>query len=113
MSKASAAPPRGFVLCFAFGLLFSLHAFAQGANLREIPIAWYEEPEHHAPHWHIDFDHPTLDFSQRLVVGVRATVPADVRGRRPDWHIYLGSLTETADGPSTMTTHISICGRCR
>jgi hypothetical protein len=90
MSKASAAPPRGFVLCFAFGLLFSLHAFAQGANLREIPIAWYEEPEHHAPHWHIDFDHPTLDFSQRLVVGVRATVPADVRGRRPDWHIYLG-----------------------
>jgi len=73
-----------------FGLLFSLHALAQGANLREIPIAWYEEPEQHAPHWHIDYDHPTLDFSQRLVVGVRATVPADVKGRRPDWHIYLG-----------------------
>jgi len=78
------------LLCFAFGLLFSLHALAQGANLREIPIAWYEEPEQHAPHWHIDYDHPTLDFSQRLVVGVRATVPADVKGRRPDWHIYLG-----------------------
>lgn len=90
MSKASAAPPRGFVLCFAFGLLFSLHALAEGTNLREIPIAWYEEPEQHAPHWHIDFDHPTLDFSQRLVVGVRATVPADVKGGRPDWYIYLG-----------------------
>lgn len=94
MSKASAAPPCGFVLCVAFGLLFSLHALAQGASLREIPIAWYEEPEQHAPRWRIDFDHPTLDFSQRLVVGTRATVPANVKGRRPDWYIYLGIADE-------------------
>jgi len=83
------------MLCFAFGLLFSLQALAQGANFREIPIAWYEGPEQHAPHWHINFDHPTLDFSQRFVVGVRATVPADVKGRRPDWHIYLGIADES------------------
>lgn len=94
MSKASAARPCRFVLCLAFGLLFSLHTLAQGANLREIPIAWYDEPEQHAPHWHVDFDHPILDFSQRLVVGMRASVPADVKGRRPDWHIYLGIADE-------------------
>lgn len=85
---------RGFVLCVAFVLLYSLHALAQESNLREIPIAWYDEPEQHAPHWHVDFDHPTLDFSQRLVVGVRASVPADVNGRRPDWHLYLGITDE-------------------
>jgi hypothetical protein len=94
MSKASTARARGFALCLAFGFLFFLHTLAQGANLREIPIAWYEEPEQHAPHWHVHFENPTLDFSQRLAVGVRATIPADVTGRRPDWHIYLGIADE-------------------
>jgi hypothetical protein len=78
------------VLCVAFVLLYLLQPLAQDATVRQIPIAWYEEPEQHAPHWHIDFDPPTLDFSQRIVVGVRATVPPDRKGRRPDWHIYLG-----------------------
>jgi hypothetical protein len=78
------------VLCVAFVLLYLLQPLAQDAIVRQIPIAWYEEPEQHAPHWHIDFDPPTLDFSQRIVVGVRATVPTDIKGRRPDWHIYLG-----------------------
>jgi len=94
MSKASDVRPRGFVLCLAFVLLLSLHALAQGENLREIPIAWYEGPERHAPHWRVDFDHPILDFSQRFLLGVRASVPAQVRERSPDWHIYLGVADE-------------------
>ena len=85
---------RGFVLCVAFVLVHSLHALTQEANLREIPIAWYEEPEQHAPHWRVDFDHPTLAFNQRLVVGVRAAVPAHVKEPGPDWHIYLGIADE-------------------
>jgi hypothetical protein len=85
---------RVFVLCVAFVLLYSLHPLAQEANLREIPIAWYEEPEQHAPHWRVHFDHPTVVFSQRLVVGVRATVPAHAKERRPDWRIYLGIADE-------------------
>src|ERR1700693_2991668 len=97
MSKASVAPFGGFggfVLCVAFVLLYSLYTLAQEANLREIPNAWYEEPEQHAPHWRVHFDPPTLNFSQRLVVGGRDTEPTQAKERRPDWHIYLGIADE-------------------
>jgi hypothetical protein len=61
---------------------------------QEIPIAWYEKPEQHPTHWRVDFDHPTLDFRQHLIVGVRATLPAHAKKWRPDWHIYLDIADE-------------------
>lgn len=57
--------------------------------------SWYEEPEQHPPDWRVDFDHPTLDFSQRLVVGVHASVSAHAKEHRPDWHIYFGIADES------------------
>ena len=82
-----------FVLCVVFVLLYSLHSLGQEANLRDIPIPWYEEPEQHAPHWRVHFDSPTLAYCQRLVVGVRATV-SDAPERRTNWHIYLAIADE-------------------
>lgn len=76
-------------------LSFSLHALAQESNLRNIPIAWFEENDHHAPHWRVHFDPPTLTYSQRLVVGVQAIVPATGEERRPDWHILLRIADES------------------
>lgn len=80
---------RGLTLCITRVLSFSLHASAQESNLRNIPIAWFEENDHHAPHWRVHFDPATLTYSQRLVVGVQAIVPANGKDRRPDWLILL------------------------
>jgi hypothetical protein len=66
----------------------------QEASPREIPITWYEEPEQHAPHWRVHFDPPTLTYSQRLVVGVRATVSVHTKECRSDWHIHLAIADE-------------------
>jgi hypothetical protein len=79
---------RGLTLCLMCMLSFS-HGLAQESNLRHIPIAWFEEPDRHAPHWHVHFDPPTLTYSQRLVVGVQAILPANGKEHRPDWHILL------------------------
>jgi len=46
----------------------SLQALAQESNLRNLPIAWFEEADQHAPHWRVHFDLPTVTYSQRLVV---------------------------------------------
>src|SRR5215467_14580938 len=86
---------RGLTLCITCVLPFSLHVFAQESNLRNIPIAWFEENDHHAPHWRVHFDPPTLTYSQRLVVGVQAIVPANGKELRPDWHILLRIADET------------------
>lgn len=61
---------RGLTLCITCLLSFFLHALAQESNLEHIPIAWFEEPDQHAPHWRVHFDPPTLTYSQRLVLGV-------------------------------------------
>lgn len=82
-------------VCITCVLSFSLHAPAQELNLRNIPIAWFEETDHHAPHWRVHFDHPTLTYSQRLLIGVQAIVPANAKERRPDWHIFLRIADES------------------
>jgi hypothetical protein len=94
MSKVSVVRVRGFALCVASVLLHCLYALAQESNLRGIPIAWFEEPEQHAPHWRVHVDSPTLTYSQRLVVGVRVTVSAHAKKRGADWHVYLGISDE-------------------
>jgi hypothetical protein len=85
----------GLTLCITCVLSFSTHALAQVSNIRNIPIAWFEETDHHAPHWRVHFDPPTLTYSQRLVVGVQAIVPANAKERRPDWHIFLRIADES------------------
>jgi len=89
LDEPSHALLRGLTLCITCALSFSVHALAQESNLRNIPIAWFEEPDKHAPHWHVHFDPPTLTYSQRLVLGVRATLPPKGTERRSDWHILL------------------------
>lgn len=86
---------RGLILCIACLLSFSLHALAQESTLRHIPIAWFEEADRHAPHWRVQFDPPTLTYSQRLVVGVQAIFPANGNERGPDWHILLRIADES------------------
>src|SRR5215470_12277529 len=86
--------PRALTLCITCLLWFSLHALAQESNLRNIPIAWFEENDHHAPHWRVHFDPPTLTYTQRFVVGVQAIVPANGK-ERPDWHILLRVADES------------------
>ena len=86
---------RGLTLCITCVLSFSLHALAQESPLQHIPIAWFEEADQHAPHWRVQFDPPTLTYSQRLVVGVRAVVPANGNERGPDWHILLRIADES------------------
>lgn len=61
---------------------------AEEPVIRNLPIAWFEAPEHHAPHWHVDFEHPTLTYSQRFALSVKATIPVD-KDSHPDWHILL------------------------
>ncbi len=78
---------RRFLLCLAWVVLFSLQTEAQDAYLRNIPIDWFEEPEHHAPHWQVEFRPPSLIYSQRFVAGVSVTFPAKGQGHRPDWHL--------------------------
>ncbi len=80
---------RVFAFCLACVLFLSLHAFAETPNPRKIPFAWFDEPEQHAPHWDVDFDNPTLLYSQRFLLGARAIMPAKEKERRPDWHILL------------------------
>ena len=79
----------GLTLCITCALSLSLYAPAQESNLRGIPIAWFEEPDQHAPHWRVHFDPPTLTYSQRFVVSVRAILPANGKEPHPDWHILL------------------------
>ena len=79
---------RGLTLCITCLLSFS-HGLAQESGLRHIPISWFEGPDMHAPHWRVHFDRPTLTYSQRLVIGVRAILPAIGKEPRPDWHILL------------------------
>ena len=79
---------RGLTLCITCLLSFS-HGLAQESGLRHIPISWFEGPDMHAPHWRAHFDRPTLTYSQRLVIGVRAILPAIGKEPRPDWHILL------------------------
>jgi hypothetical protein len=86
---------RGLTLCIACLLSFSFHVLAQESPLRHIPIGWFEEADRHAPHWHVQFDPPTLTYSQRLVVGVRALVPTNGNERGPDWHIILRIADES------------------
>src|SRR5215831_7418851 len=86
---------RGLTLCITLALSFSHHALAQESTLRHLPIAWFEEADHHAPHWRVQFDPPTLTYSQRLIVGVRAIVPANGSERGPDWHILLRIADES------------------
>jgi hypothetical protein len=85
---------RGLTVCVTCVLSFSLQALTQESNLQHIPIAWFEEPDQHAPHWRVHFDRPTLTYSQRLVVGVQAIVPANGK-ERPDWHILLRIADES------------------
>ena len=86
---------RRLTFCVTCVLSFCLHALTQESNLRNIPIAWFEEPDHHAPHWRVHFDRPTLNYSQRLVVRVQAVVPANGKERRHDWHILLRIADES------------------
>jgi len=86
---------RGLTFCVTCVLSFSLQAPTQESNLRSIPIAWFEEPEQHAPHWRVHFDRPTLSYSQRLVLGVQAIVPANAKELRPDWHLLLRIADES------------------
>jgi len=86
---------RGFTLCVTCVLSFSLHALTQESTLRNIPSAWFEEPDQHAPHWRVHFDRPTLTYSQRLVLGVQAVVPANGKERHRDWHILLRIADES------------------
>jgi len=79
---------RRFTFCITC-VLSGSHGLAQESDLRHIPIAWFEEPDKRAPHWHVHFDPPTLTYSQRLVIGVRAILPVSGKERRPDWHILL------------------------
>jgi hypothetical protein len=83
---------RGLTLYITCVLSFSLHALAQESN---IPIAWFEETDPHAPHWRVHFEPPALTYSQRLVVGVRATLPANGKERRANWHIVLRIADES------------------
>ena len=86
---------RGLTLCIACLLSFSLHALAQESTPPNIPIGWFEEADHHAPHWRVQFDPPTLTYSQPLVVGVQAIVPSHGNERGPDWHILLRIADES------------------
>ncbi len=85
---------RGLTVCVTCMLSFSLQALTHESSLRRIPIAWFEEPDQHAPHWRVHFDRPTLTYGQRLVVGVQAIVPANGK-ERPDWHILLRIADES------------------
>jgi hypothetical protein len=61
--RAAHALLTGLTLCITCVLSLSLHALAQESNLRSIPIAWFEEPDQHAPHWRVHFDPSTLLLS--------------------------------------------------
>ncbi len=78
---------RGFALCISCVLYASLQAVAQKPDIRNIPITWFEERDQHGARWHVDFDHPVLTYSQRLVVGVRTMLPTADNERRSDWHL--------------------------
>jgi hypothetical protein len=76
-------------------------AVSRSAETPKIPIAWFDEPEQHAPHWHVRFGDPFLIYSQRLVVGADAVFPAHQKDHQPDWHIVL----RVADGAGKWFDH--------
>ena len=82
-------------LCILCVLLFSLHELSQESPPRHIPIAWFEEPDQHAPHWRVHFDPPTLTYSQRVALGVSAIVPANGKESGRDWHLLLRIADES------------------
>ena len=86
---------RALTLCITCVLSLSFHVLAQESTPRHIPVAWFEEADQHAPRWLVQFDSPTLTYSQRFVVGVRAIVPANRNERSPDWHIFLRIADES------------------
>jgi len=70
-------------------LLLCLCAAAEEPVLRNLPIAWFEAPDHHAPHWRVDFEHPGLTYSERIALDVKATISVNETENRTDWHIIL------------------------
>lgn len=55
------------------------------------PLAWFDEPERHAPHWNVTIGPPVLFYSQRFVIGATATFPPRSKKATedPEWHIII------------------------
>jgi hypothetical protein len=70
---------------------FAASANAEAKSLPTVPLAWFEEPEQHAPHWKVTLGPTFLLYSQRFTIQAEAIIPAHAKksDRQADWHIIL------------------------
>lgn len=100
-----------FAAFLMFAVLASVPTHSQESPGSSVPSVWFDEPEHHASHWKVQFTQPFLTYSQRFFIGMWASfpVPKKSEGSRTDIDIVV--RVANAQGqyfPGHDHTHIQV-----
>jgi hypothetical protein len=81
--------PALVLVCLVWIALAVPCAAVEPATSHRIPLAWFNEPEQHAPHWKVTLGPVSLLYSQRFVIHAEAILPSRLKKgeRESDWHI--------------------------